>query len=278
MQSTVTFDASDNHGLTGSSAHLLGAWSSRVVVVADVSDLEHYASHFESLLRESEYPNPFFEPWFISTLIENRNERKDLVFVLMFDVDIDIAKPKDFIGFFPFERTRVHRFIPLPCLRLWRDFDWSFRSTPLIRIGKVERCIETLAHWLGTDPKIPGLIDFNGLVGPSALGQALTHWLSKDQRFCHFLKASNSHLFHCKETAEAYFSCVLSKKRQDDFRRKRRQLEALGPVRFVDVDDCDDIHAFIDEFLELEARGWKGKSGTAMIAFKDGAKTARALL
>jgi hypothetical protein len=196
----------------------------------------------------------------------------------MFDVDIDIAQPKDFIGFFPFERTRVHPFIPLACLRLWRDFDWSFRSTPLVRTGKIERCIEILAHWLATDPKIPGLVDFNGLVGPSALGQALTHWLSKDQRFCHFLKASSSHLFHCKETAEAYFSCVLSKKRQDDFRRKRRQLEALGPVRFVDVDDCDDIHAFVDEFLELEARGWKGKSGTAMIALKDGAKTARALL
>ncbi|ODU00008.1 MAG: hypothetical protein ABS81_24690 [Pseudonocardia sp. SCN 72-86] len=46
--------------------------------------------------------------------------------------------------------------------------------------------------------------------------------------------------------------------------RNRRKLEKLGPVRYVA--GGDDLDADVARFLEIEASGWKGESGTAILS------------
>lgn len=48
-------------------------------------------------------------------------------------------------------------------------------------------------------------------------------------------------------------------------RRRRRRLEELGPVTYVDHPAPADIESVLNEGLRLEAAGWKGREGVAVL-------------
>ena len=57
-----------------------------------------------------------------------------------------------------------------------------------------------------------------------------------------------------------------SSRRRSDLRRARRRAEALGPVAAeVVLPSLEDVAAVLDEFYEVEAAGWKGEEGTALV-------------
>ncbi len=55
-------------------------------------------------------------------------------------------------------------------------------------------------------------------------------------------------------------------RRRSDLRRARRRAEALGSVAAeVALPAAEDVAAVLDEFYEVEAAGWKGEEGTALV-------------
>jgi len=54
-------------------------------------------------------------------------------------------------------------------------------------------------------------------------------------------------------------------KKLKELRRQRHRLEEHGPVTFDITRRPDEIRAALETFLQLEASGWKGKRGTALI-------------
>lgn len=57
----------------------------------------------------------------------------------------------------------------------------------------------------------------------------------------------------------------LSKEFARTLRRRRRRLEEMGPVTYVDHPSPGDVGAVLDTGLKLEADGWKGKEGVAVL-------------
>jgi CelD/BcsL family acetyltransferase involved in cellulose biosynthesis len=60
-------------------------------------------------------------------------------------------------------------------------------------------------------------------------------------------------------------SAMRSKEFARTLRRRRRRLEELGALRFVDHPSPGEIDAVLKEGLRLEAEGWKGKEGVAVL-------------
>lgn len=56
----------------------------------------------------------------------------------------------------------------------------------------------------------------------------------------------------------------VSKNRRKSLRRSRGKLERHGAVQFRVIEQCDEVPAAVDRFLNLEQQGWKRESGTAM--------------
>ena len=65
-------------------------------------------------------------------------------------------------------------------------------------------------------------------------------------------------------TADAYLKVSLSGKKRKDLRRLRSRLEEEGPVSVERLSAAESVAPWADEFLSLEASGWKGKAGTAI--------------
>ncbi|WP_141566269.1 GNAT family N-acetyltransferase [Pseudonocardia sp. N23] len=55
-------------------------------------------------------------------------------------------------------------------------------------------------------------------------------------------------------------------RRVRQLQRNRRKLEALGEVRYVPDNRPGDLGAAVERFLAIEASGWKGESGTAILS------------
>lgn len=58
---------------------------------------------------------------------------------------------------------------------------------------------------------------------------------------------------------------ALGARKLKELRRQRRRLEAHGPVTFDVARKPDEIGPALERFLQLEASGWKGRRGTALI-------------
>ena len=58
---------------------------------------------------------------------------------------------------------------------------------------------------------------------------------------------------------------ALGTKKLKELRRQRNRLAEHGPVHFDIAREPDDVAAAVEHFLELEASGWKGKRGTALV-------------
>jgi CelD/BcsL family acetyltransferase involved in cellulose biosynthesis len=67
-------------------------------------------------------------------------------------------------------------------------------------------------------------------------------------------------------TASEYELRRLSTRRRRDLRRQERRLAEMGPVELEIYRGDQDLDALIDEGFQIEARGWKGRAGTAVLA------------
>ncbi|HET7412560.1 MAG TPA: GNAT family N-acetyltransferase [Pararhizobium sp.] len=74
---------------------------------------------------------------------------------------------------------------------------------------------------------------------------------------------------------ETYLRAALSKDHRREVRRQWRKLEELGPLTYEVARHPDDVQRRFEEFLLLEASGWKGKERSAMIVDRYRAAFAR---
>ena len=79
------------------------------------------------------------------------------------------------------------------------------------------------------------------------------------------------------QTPEQWFRTFNSKRRRY-WRSQWRQLEKRGVLTFERLDADGDITAWTEEFLQLEAAGWKGRAGTALLCDAHNAAFARTMI
>lgn len=63
---------------------------------------------------------------------------------------------------------------------------------------------------------------------------------------------------------DSWMDASFDTKRRKELKRLRNRLSDNGDVQTLSLDQGSDVKPFIDEFLELEASGWKGDRGTAL--------------
>nr|WP_254170577.1 GNAT family N-acetyltransferase [Roseibium polysiphoniae] len=76
---------------------------------------------------------------------------------------------------------------------------------------------------------------------------------------------------------EAQFAKAFSGKRRKELPRLIRRLSQEGEVRF-ESHSGDDVPRYFESFLQLEASGWKGTRGTALLSHQNTARFAREMI
>jgi len=65
---------------------------------------------------------------------------------------------------------------------------------------------------------------------------------------------------------EQWFEANFERKRRKEYRRLRSRLGEQGKLESLQWNEAEPVQHWIDELVNLEAKGWKGRRGTAIIA------------
>lgn len=233
------------------------------VVLRTVEELKAHVAAWDNLARHAAEPNAFYEAWALLPALQRFAKGEDLVFVLLY-LPINAQRRQPLLcGFFPLARRRLHRLVPVTYLDLWQH-DYCFLCTPLLRTGHGPEVVEAFFDFLRTHPLGAALWRLDLVSADGAFASALTNVCYRLQRPSFQVEAYCRARLETRADPLAYMIEALSNRRLKEFTRKERLLGERGTFERRVLGPGDDVAAWADQFLQLEAGGWKGRSGTAM--------------
>jgi hypothetical protein len=238
-----------------------GPAPSDIRVARNSREARRYVDDWEDLAEAAVEPNVFYEPWMLIPAMDSLS-RHPVQLVFVYGRDDRSAEPgRRLIGLFPLEYRRGYRGVPLPYLSLWRHA-YAFLTTPLVRRGQEETALNAFFTWL--DTMAPGQffrIELLRADGP--LAAFMMNYLKRSDRTVYEADRFGRALIQPADDAETYIRNALVRKRRKEINRLANRLSETGAVELAVMGESDNVDGWIEEFLSLEASGWKGKAGTA---------------
>jgi CelD/BcsL family acetyltransferase involved in cellulose biosynthesis len=203
-------------------------------------------------------PNVFYEPGF--ALAAAPVLGRDVEAILVWSADM----PRRLVGLFPFRVVPRRYGVKLPVLMGWTH-PFAPLGTPLVDRDAVAAVVGSFLDHVAGDAKLPKilllpLLDESGPVA-QALRGAVERRGGADAAFGRHQRAA---LWPDGDAAN-YVETAIGKKRHKEFNRLRRRLAEAGPVTFEEARNPAAVAAALQGFLALEAKGWKGAAGTALV-------------
>ena len=226
----------------------------------EMGELEAVADEWRELAARALSPNVFYEPAFALAAAPVFGRGVGAVLVW------SGTSPRRLLGFFPARIEKRRYGIPLPVLVGWTH-PYAPLGVPLVEPEAAEPVIAAwLAHLAG-NAELPGLLllPFVPEDGPfaAALGPILQRARMPAAAFNRHRRA----LLAPQPTERAhYIERSLSGRRLKELRRLARRLAEFGALMFSATAEPDSLDGALDDFLCVEAGGWKGAAGSAVLA------------
>jgi len=235
-----------------------------VLLVRTAQELRKHVSAWEQLAAAAIEPNVFYEPFFLLPAIESLRGNVELEFVLVYASRHDnLQDPPVLCGFFPLQRHRRYSTVPVQYVRLWR-YAYCYLSTPLVRTDGAIETLTAFLDWLGVSAEGSPLLQFNAVTDEGAFNQILVETLRRRSTVAWVSRRFSRAMLRPMASLETYERTVLSAGLRKKRRRNAKRLAELGQVEYTRLLPDENFEAWIEEFLQLEASGWKGRQQTAM--------------
>lgn len=212
---------------------------------------------WEALCARAIEPNACYLPLWALPVAQHARGRGDAMALAAHDR----AAPQRLTGLMPVRWAGRALSLPVPLLVSWNAY--APFSVPLLdRDCAVEAAGSLIdaARAAGAHALLLQTIATGGSAYAAILA-ALERRGLKPQVLRSFRRAG----LDAGQDAETALRAALSVKKLKELRRQRNRLEDPGAVRFETASAPDEIGPALEAFLLLEAQGWKGQRGTALI-------------
>ena len=173
---------------------------------------------------------------------------------------IGIWRDAMLIGMLPLTQATQYGRMPIRHVENWVHYH-CFLGTPLVRAGYEPlfwtTVLESLdeAEWGSNFLHITGM-DLHGSVLAGLRGARRVDIVHRTERA----------MLRSGITSAAYYDTNVRQKKRKELRRLRSRLDESGEVAFAELESDAPVGAWADDFLALEASGWKGRAGRALNA------------
>lgn len=225
--------------------------------------LERHRAAWHDLVAHAAEPNPFFEPDALLAAWHHL-PAPGMRVVLVWSPHPLPGKPPVLVGMFPLAHARSYKALPVPVLTTWSHL-YAYLATPLVRADMAGDVLEALFAWVQRETDAV-LIEWQKIRAGGPFHHALIDTLNRlgFEAFCE--RGHTRALFRPSVDAETYLSHAIAGKKRKELRRQERRLFESGRVTYDELAPSGDLEAWLDEFVALEERGWKGRIGTALRA------------
>lgn len=211
---------------------------------------------WDALAQAAVEPNPFYESWHLLPSLGVLDPH-DQVELLWFEADGELA------GLLPLRRERRYYGRPLPHWGNWLHAN-MFLGSPLVAAGCDRAFWEALLAWCDRHTGPAMFLHLAQMPCDGPLHTALAELLAETGRAAAAVSREERAMLRSDLSAKAYLEQSLGARKRKELRRQYRRLAEQGELSVVRASDGDAIEAWADEFLRLEAAGWKGEAGSAL--------------
>ncbi len=240
-----------------------------VMVVENLAALEPYVSAWEDLADAAIEPNVFYEPWMLLPAVRAFGKGRRALFTLI--LAPNPARPLGpplLVGLFPLEQQSHYqglgRKLPFKTLRLL-GHKYCFLCTPLIRAGYGREVIAAFFGWLAAGDHGCSLMEFGFIAGEGPFYNLLIDYFDRNAKLNYVTSRFMRALLRPASDVETYMRTTFHGQQRHELRRHERRLSEAGRVEYLSLKPGDDVAAWIEEFLRIEAISWKGMGGRALI-------------
>ena len=221
-----------------------------------LAELAGIAAEWRALATRAIEPNVFYEPEFALSAAPVFGANASALLVW--------SAAGRLLGLFPFHVDHW-RYGVVPVLVGWTH-PYGPLGLPLVDRAHAERVIAAWLGHLARDPHGPKLLLLPMLPAQNQFAAALHSVLEERRCASATFDPHRRALLAPASGREAYLRSVMSAKRRKEMRRLRHRLEDLAPVTHLAATTGPDVAAATEQFLRLEASGWKGAAKTAAAA------------
>ncbi|WP_231889590.1 GNAT family N-acetyltransferase [Erythrobacter neustonensis] len=220
-----------------------------------------FLAEWERLVAHAAEPNPFFEAWYLRPALDQWGTARGVRIAAWYHGG-------RLAGLMPVERPARYYGHPLPHLAGWLHAN-AFCGVPLVMAGhEAAFWRDVLAHF-DDNPGSALFLHLPLLPEGGPLDAALTRVLAAAPR-AHYVAAREERaMLEGKVSAAAYCDAAMSAKKRKELRRQHNRLAEEGTLTFDRVEGDAGLAAWTAEFLALEAAGWKGAAGSALVSSPD---------
>jgi hypothetical protein len=231
-----------------------------VTVARTPEALAEHAPAWEVLVRHAAEPNPFYEPYALLAAWRHLAP-PSLQVVLVWAPNVLPGQPPHLAGLFPIVRSDRYKGLPVTVYSTWHHL-YTYLATPLVRAELAQLALETFVGWLhGSDAT---LFEWQGVASDGAFRHALIDTLNRFGIAVFHDRSHTRAFFKPAASIDHYLEHSISGKKRKELRRQERRLGETGELAYDELAPGGDLDRWLDEYLDLEARGWKGQTGTAL--------------
>jgi CelD/BcsL family acetyltransferase involved in cellulose biosynthesis len=139
-------------------------------------------------------------------------------------------------------------------------------ATPVIDGSLLDETLDAMLDFIAGDPRLPKIVALDMMDTDGATYEALLRVLARrGSAPCVFAQSRRPKLAS-ELDGKSYLEKSLSGSTRKKLRQHRRRLAEKGTLTSVIVSEPAAVRLALEEFLALEAAGWKGQQGTALLS------------
>jgi CelD/BcsL family acetyltransferase involved in cellulose biosynthesis len=241
---------------------------------ADGARLAEIESDWQDLVTRAHEPNVFMSPAVIRAA-ETHLAGRHCVTLLAWQ---GAGPTKTLVGLWGFAIGRApHSILPLRFL-LSPPVPHGYLATPVIDRAVADDVLRAMLDFIARDGGLPNTLVLDAMRTDGPTMQALDHVLRGRGTAPFRVAQARRPVLASDLDGTAYFEKALSSGSRKKLRQHRRRLAEKGKLTLSVYETPDAVGRAFDEFLALEAAGWKGKRGSALACDPAEAAFARAMV
>ena len=230
------------------------------------------AAAWDRLAAEASEPNPFAERWCLQSALHLLDPERKARLVMVRD-----GSDGPVIGIMPVALATRYGRLPLRHVSGWAHPN-HFHGAPLVRAGFESLFWSILLGWCDAAPWARTLLHVPRLTADGPLHRALVDVTRVRGGEAEVVHREERALLDSDLSPTEYWDAAVRAKKRKELRRQANRLAEEGAVRFRRWQRGEAVEPWIDAFLDLEARGWKGRAGSALASHSDTQAWFRAIL
>jgi CelD/BcsL family acetyltransferase involved in cellulose biosynthesis len=143
----------------------------------------------------------------------------------------------------------------------------------------LDETLDAMLDHIANDRELPKIVAVEAMCADSRTGQTLSRVLARRGAAASCILGQSARPKLASQLdAQSYMEKALSSSSRKKLRQHRRKLAEKGALESKIVTEPDAVRGAFEDFLLLEASGWKGRQGTALLSDKADAAFARAMI